>query len=101
MPDRGSAAFRPGSRAVYFGPCVSRDPDAAGQLLGYCLSRYGDKDVCMDLLPANAAAVDLAGRRGFAPVRKLARMSLRLRAGSEALDRDDSLVFAIAGFEYG
>lgn len=98
---RGCASFRPGARAVYFGPCVSRDPETAGKLLRHCLSRYGDKDVFMDLLPANAAALELARQHGFTPVRRLARMSLRLRTGAGALLRDDSLAYAVAGFEYG
>jgi len=101
VPGRGCALFRPGARAGYFGPCISRDPDAAEQLLLECLSRYGDKDVFIDLLPANASAAGIAGRHGFAPVRRLVRMALRLHNDAGALARDDSLVYAIAGFEYG
>jgi hypothetical protein len=49
-----------------------------------------------DLLPANAAAVELATEFGFAPVRRLVRM-----VRGERLRGDDTMVYAIAGFEFG
>jgi hypothetical protein len=49
-----------------------------------------------DLLSANKMAVELAGELGFVPKRRLERMSLGKR-----LDKNDQMVYAIAGFELG
>ena len=49
----------------------------------------------------NAEALRLARDFGFQPLRKLMRMARRGVAGADEFVRDDSLVFAITGFEYG
>ena len=97
----GYAMARPGSQAAYFGPCVSRSPETAGELLAWFLARHPQTLVCWDLLPHNTEAVRLARACGFAPVRRLVRMARRGVPGRAPLAHDDSLVFAVAGFEYG
>lgn len=100
IPGEGYAMARPGSRAAYFGPCVSRRPDAVRGLLAWFLAAHAGRLVYWDLLPDNAAAVRLAREFGFEPVRRLVRM-VRPGAPGPPLAHDDSRVFAIAGFEYG
>ena len=95
------AMGRPGSKAAYFGPCVSRSVEAARDLLCWFLSQHPQEAVYWDLLPANAEALRLARDFGFQPLRKLVRMARRGVAGADKFMHDDSLVFAIAGFEYG
>jgi GNAT superfamily N-acetyltransferase len=97
----GYAMTRPGSQAAYFGPCVSRRPETAGQLLAWFLARHPREPVYWDLLPHNTEAARLAHACGFAPLRRLVRMVRRGAPGAAPLDHDDSQVFAIAGFEYG
>jgi N-acetylglutamate synthase-like GNAT family acetyltransferase len=90
------ALHRPGRRAWYFGPCVSRNPEAAGQLATAVVAQHPDEPWFWDILPMNEHACGIAGRLGFRPVRRLARMWL-----GEELRGDDSLVYATAGFEAG
>ena len=101
VADDGYAMARPGSQAAYFGPCVSRRAETAGELLAWFLSRHVGEPVYWDLLPANTEAVRLARAFGFAPLRRLVRMVRRGVPGAAPLAHDDSQVFAIAGFEYG
>lgn len=95
LPD-AYAMDRPGARARYFGPCVSRTPESAEQLAGGLIAARPDEPWFWDLLPANQHAVRIAGALGFRPVRQLVRMCL-----GENVRGDDSLVYAIAGFEAG
>jgi GNAT superfamily N-acetyltransferase len=95
------AMGRPGSNAAYFGPCVSRSPEAARELLVWFLARYGSGPAYWDLLPANTEAVQLARAFGFGPLRRLVRMVRRGEPGAPPLEHNDRQVFAIAGFEYG
>jgi GNAT superfamily N-acetyltransferase len=90
------ALHRPGRRAWYFGPCVSRTPGEAELLAAATVAQHPDEPWFWDILPANELARDMAGRLGFRPVRKLARMWL-----GENVRGDDSLVYATAGFEAG
>jgi len=99
--DEGYAMARPGSQAAYFGPCVCRRAEAAGDLLAWFLTRHPQEPVCWDLLPANTDAVRQARSYGFTPLRRLVRMMRRGVPGAPPLAHDDSQVFAIAGFEYG
>ena len=92
----GYAMGRDGTQAAYFGPCVSRSPEAARDLLRAFLASRPQQPVYWDILATNPAAADLARECGFARSRELVRM---VRAGS--LTQDASLVFAIAGFEFG
>jgi ribosomal protein S18 acetylase RimI-like enzyme len=95
------AMGRPGSKAAYFGPCLSRSPEAARELLVWFLARCPREQVYWDLLPTNTEAVRLARAFGFEPLRRLVRMVRRGHPGAAPLKRDDARVFAIAGFEYG
>ncbi len=95
------AMGRPGSKAAYFGPCVSNSPEAARELLVWFLTRHAHDPVYWDLLPSNTEAVRLARAFGFEPLRRLVRMVRRGQPGASPLEHDDTRVFAIAGFEYG
>ncbi len=101
LPGQGYALARPGSKALHFGPCVCRTPEAARLLLEYFLARHPGRPVFWDLLPGNQAALRLAQELGFHPRRRLVRMVLPGAAGAPPLIRNDNLVYAIAGFEYG
>ncbi|MGA2589035.1 MAG: GNAT family N-acetyltransferase [Bryobacteraceae bacterium] len=101
LPGQGYAMARPGAKAAYFGPCVSRSTEAAHELLRWFLGPHPHAPVYWDLLPDNAEAVRLACAFGFAPVRRLVRMARPGAPGAAPLAHDDSKVFAIAGFEYG
>ncbi|MCS6953442.1 MAG: GNAT family N-acetyltransferase [Bryobacterales bacterium] len=101
IPGQGFAFARPGSLAAYFGPCVARSAEAARNLLQWCLGRHAGQPVFWDLLPANEAALALAREFGFERRRELVRMVRRGAAARGSFDHDDSLIYAIAGFEYG
>jgi GNAT superfamily N-acetyltransferase len=90
------ALHRPGSRARYFGPCVSRTLKDAEQLAVHGVAQHPDELWFWDILPANDNARVIAEALGFRPVRRLARMWL-----GENVRGDDSLVYATAGFEAG
>ena len=101
LAEEGHLQGRPGTRAVYFGPCASVTVGAARNELCRFLNRNRDKPVYWDLLPDNGSAVGLAVEFGFRPVRRLTRM---VRPGDgipKPLAGDSSLIYAIAGFEYG
>jgi len=97
----GFAMGRSGVKAAFFGPSVARSSEAARILLQWFLAEHPGERVFWDLLPGNAEAVSMAREFGFAPVRKLVRMGRQGAPGASPLIYDDSLVFAIAGFEYG
>jgi len=101
LPGQGYAMERPGAQAAYFGPCVSRSPEAARELLLWLLGRHPRERVYWDLTPGNAEAVRIARAYGFEPLRRLVRMVRPGAPGAARLAHDDSKVFAIAGFEYG
>lgn len=101
IPGKAYAMGRPGSKAAYFGPCVSHSAEAARELLAWFLARHPHEPVYWDLLPANTEAVRLARDFGFEPLRHLVRMIRLGRPGATPLARDDARIFAIAGFEYG
>jgi hypothetical protein len=92
---------RGGSLAAYFGPCVSGSPETARTLLESFLATRPNEPVFWDLLPDNAAAVQLASEFGFRPVRKLVRMARPGIPAAKPFHSDNSKVFAIAGFEFG
>jgi hypothetical protein len=97
----GFALARPGTKAAYFGPCVSRSVREVRTLLGGFLRDRAGEPAFWDVLPENGAAVALAEEHGFAPVRRLSRMA-RVAPWLRSLDSsNDGLVFAIAGFEFG
>jgi len=100
-PGEGYAMGRPGSKAAFFGPCVARSAETARVLLQWFLGRHPGETVFWDLLPANREAVELAREFGFERRRELVRMARPGPAGSGSFEHNDSLVFGIAGFEYG
>lgn len=101
VPGCAYAMGRPGSKAFYFGPCVSRSPQAVQRLLEYFLARHASESFFWDLFPANRVAAELARAYGFAPVRRLVRMVLRGEGQGPPPAGQDALVYGIAGFEFG
>lgn len=84
---------RPGRVAAYIGPITARTSDEAEDRILHC----GVSGSCFwDVPAANPAALALAERLGFQPVRRLVRM----RRGP-AIREQPRFVFALAGFEYG
>jgi GNAT superfamily N-acetyltransferase len=88
------ACWRRGKAANQFGPCVSKDPEAAKRLASWGSSQG---PVFWDLFPGNSKALEVAHASGFTPSRKLLRMSYMGRD----LGQDPSLVYALGGFEWG
>jgi GNAT superfamily N-acetyltransferase len=95
------ARGRHGAKAAYFGPCNAESPEAAQDLLEWFINLHPGEAIYWDILPANAAAVDLARAHGFTPVRKLVRMARRGRPGATPRPTDIEHTYAIAGFEWG
>ncbi len=91
----GFAFWRLGANASYLGPCVARSPESAKLLIGEALGE-NEGEWFWDLLPANPAAVELAGHFGFRPARKLVRM-----VKGNDMRGNDSMLYAAAGFEIG
>ncbi len=102
----GYVLTRSGRTTQYLGPCVATSEAEAHQLIAAQLADSVSADDehqasqvhtwYWDLLPANPGAVRCAQELGFKRRRKLWRM----RRG-EAIEHDDTLVYAIAGFELG
>ena len=102
----GYVLSRPGRTAQYLGPCVASSEAEARQLIAARLESpacTGEEDegsrACnwyWDILPANPEAVRCAAEFGFTQRRRLWRM----RRG-EAIESNDAMVYAIAGFEWG
>ena len=101
IPAQGYVMGRPGSKAAYFGPCVALSPAAARELVSWFVARHAHETIFWDILPENQAAVAIAQEFGFAPLRRLVRMSLAGRTDVTEFVHHDENVFAIAGFEYG
>jgi GNAT superfamily N-acetyltransferase len=101
IPDEGYAMARAGSKAAYFGPCVGRSAESARGFIEWFLAAHPNETLYWDVLEENAAAVALANELGFTPVRRLFRMGRRGVPEAAPLKGDSSLVFAIAGFEFG
>jgi GNAT superfamily N-acetyltransferase len=93
----GSYAFhRPGARAHYVGPCISREAALAKQLIAATVATNVDVMWYMDILPANESAIAIGRDLGFQPARRLVRM-----VRGENVRGDERLIYAIAGFEAG
>jgi GNAT superfamily N-acetyltransferase len=86
---------RDGLGASYLGPCVARTHESATGLIASALA-CDDGRWIWDLLPTNSDAVALAGRFGF----QLERRLIRMFRGAP-LRGDESMIYAIAGFEFG
>lgn len=97
----GFALWRPGSLPHHFGPCIAADRPAAERLLRCGLDANKGHPIVWDLLPQNAAAVQLAGQYGFQRTRTLSRMACLLRPGAPPIHAATDSIFALAGFEYG
>jgi GNAT superfamily N-acetyltransferase len=87
---------RPGARSNHLGPCVATTPDNVAQLVRSAVSQKANESWIWDLFPAHEHAPLLAGDLGFRPARKLTRMYR-----GENVRGDESIVYAIAGFEAG
>ncbi len=98
---QGYVMARPGSEAYYLGPCLSRGPAAVESMIGWAVAQAGDRPVYWDLLPWNSQAAQLAVKLGFEKRRELVRMARPGVGRTEPVRADSSLVYAIAGFEYG
>jgi GNAT superfamily N-acetyltransferase len=101
VTENGYAFSRSGRVAQYLGPCVASFEADARQLIAAHLQVEENEereshDWYWDLLPANAEAVRCATELGFTRRRVLWRM----RRG-EAIENNDAMVYAIAGFELG
>jgi GNAT superfamily N-acetyltransferase len=88
----GFCLSRPGRRANYIGPCVSRTAGVARRLIQGCAAA----ESYWDILPGNAAALALAADLGFTAQRKL----LRMVRGRDLRGREE-WIYGIAGFEFG
>lgn len=86
---------RDGLRASYLGPCVAHTRQRAAGLIASALG-YDDGPWLWDLLPSNSDAVAVATGFGFRLQRRLTRMV----RGAPFRD-DESMIYAIAGFEFG
>jgi GNAT superfamily N-acetyltransferase len=87
---------RNGTNLRYLGPCVATEPQAARVVIEQTLRTSTASGWYWDLLSSNKMAIELAGELGFVPKRRLERMSLGKR-----LEKNDQMVYAIAGFELG
>jgi GNAT superfamily N-acetyltransferase len=93
----GFVLSRAGTNARYLGPCVARSETAAMHLINAHLeANVSESGWYWDLLPSNRAAMRYAESLGFTRRRVLWRM--RRGAGVE---KNDAMVYAIAGFELG
>ena len=100
VADGEATAFgfaRPGANAWQLGPVVATEPAAGQEVIKNLLTQIPPGRVFWDLLPENAAALELAQSLDFAPTRKLTRMYL----GEEMHAGRVEQVFAGAGFELG
>lgn len=96
--DGDFALMRDGARALYLGPAVARN-EASGAAMMEALIRRAPADrwIFWDIPDGSAAAVSLAGRLGFEPVRVLTRMWL----GGNDTPGDPSRVWALADPAFG
>jgi predicted GNAT family N-acyltransferase len=97
----GYVLSRPGKTARYLGPCVARSEAEAHQLISahLGLKENGGSNSpswYWDLLPTNSAAIWCAKELGFTRRRVLWRMQR-----GKAMENNDAMVYAIAGFELG
>jgi GNAT superfamily N-acetyltransferase len=94
---RGYALARSGRAAVYLGPVIATDDDAARALVDGMLGRLAGETVFVDLHTGFVAGTKILTDRGFSRQRELTRM----RLGRENGAGTSSTIFAIAGPEIG
>jgi GNAT superfamily N-acetyltransferase len=70
---QGYRAARPGARALYLGPCIARGT-AGRALLEDARHQHGGREVFIDILDHNLAAVAWAQEAGLTRQRRLLRM---------------------------
>ena len=87
---------RNGTRSRYLGPCVAQEQTAARLVIEQCLRGSPESGWYWDLLSTNRNAFEIAKEFGFVPQRRLERMVL-----GNSIDKNDDMVYAIAGFELG
>jgi len=93
----GYVLSRAGRTARYLGPSLATSAEEGRRLIAAHLDSFADAlNWYWDLFPANAEAAKCAEEFGFTRSRVLYRM----RRG-EAVEHNDALVYAIAGFELG
>jgi len=93
----GYVLSRPGRTARYLGPCVASSETAAMHLIAaHVEANASESGWYWDLLPVNRAAARCAESLGFTRRRILWRMSR-----GAGIDKNDAMVYAIAGFELG
>jgi GNAT superfamily N-acetyltransferase len=94
----GYALSRVGKSARYLGPCVANSEAEARQLISAHLEPSPDRrhGWYWDLLSKNLSSIRCAERLGFTRRRTLWRMRL-----GQAIENNDAMVYAIAGFELG
>jgi GNAT superfamily N-acetyltransferase len=104
VTSHGYAFSRSGTAARYLGPCIADSETEASRLIaaqldGCSLDRHAGSQLRRwhwDLFPTNSGALRCARKFGFTRSRALWRM----RRG-EAIENNDAMVYAIAGFELG
>ena len=94
----GYALSRVGNSARYLGPCMANSEAEATQLIPAHIASNSDRrrGWYWDLLSKNQSSIRCAERLGFTRRRTLWRMRL-----GQAIENNDAMVYAIAGFELG
>jgi ribosomal protein S18 acetylase RimI-like enzyme len=88
---------RPGANARYFGPCVAATAEDARALFEAFFACFANQPIFVDVPAPNRAARGLLQSFGF----QVRRTLLRMYRGPNDQPGDPSLVFGLAGFEYG
>lgn len=98
MTSNGYVLSRAGIFARYLGPCVANSEAEASQLIHAHLESHTNRSHgwYWDLLSENESSIRCAKRFGFTQLRTLWRMRL-----GQAIENNDAMVYAIAGFELG
>jgi ribosomal protein S18 acetylase RimI-like enzyme len=91
------AMSRPGTNARYFGPCVAASLEDARALWEAFFACFPNQPVFVDVPAPNTAARGLIESYGF----QVRRTLLRMYRGPNDQPGDPSLVYGLAGFEYG
>ena len=93
----GYGLMRAGSQASYLGPIAADSPDAGKALIDALIARCGAERIYWDIPDSNDAALDWAGKYGFARQRTLTRMF----RGENVAIGNPLLQYALAGPEVG
>ena len=96
VAQEGYLLARPGRIRNYIGPCIAESRESARSLLVQLFNSHPQANWYWDLLAENKNAVSLAQEFGFAPKRRLLRMTR-----GKTFRTNDENVYALAGFEFG